>query len=193
MIRDITIGQYFPGKRAIHKMDPRIKILLSILYIVMLFVADNMWGLLLGVLVVVLRYLASTCVRSVRDLQDLEPFDYVAELTAENAQAGPLLAAYLKTVCAKRGLTQVVLLASQALQPAAQSAVQSAEQLLRQSGLETVSCTMDTADPAALQQILTAQSVVPVVELDRTDCCTLHQEMELCRRENIPVLAGIVL
>ena len=50
MIRDITIGQYFPGKSAIHKMDPRIKILLSILYIVMLFVADNMWGLLLGVL-----------------------------------------------------------------------------------------------------------------------------------------------
>ena len=37
MIRDITIGQYFPGKSAIHKMDPRIKILLSILYIVMLF------------------------------------------------------------------------------------------------------------------------------------------------------------
>ena len=50
MIRDITIGQYFPGKSAIHKMDPRIKILLSVLYIVMLFVADNMWGLLLGVL-----------------------------------------------------------------------------------------------------------------------------------------------
>ena len=156
-------------------------------------VVGLLFGLLLGVLVVVLRYLASTCVRSVRDLQDLEPFDYVAELTAENAQAGPLLAAYLKTVCAKRGLTQVVLLASQALQPAAQSAVQSAEQLLRQSGLETVSCPMDTADPAALPQILTAQSVVPVVELDRTDCCTLHQEMELCRRENIPVLAGIVL
>ena len=55
MIRDITIGQYFPGKSAIHKMDPRIKILLSILYIVMLFVADNMWGLLLGVLFGMMR------------------------------------------------------------------------------------------------------------------------------------------
>lgn len=59
MIRDITIGQYFPGKSAIHKMDPRIKILLSILYIVMLFVADNMWGLLLGVLFGFAAYLIS--------------------------------------------------------------------------------------------------------------------------------------
>ena len=39
MIRDITIGQYFPGRSAIHRMDPRVKILLSVLYIVMLFVA----------------------------------------------------------------------------------------------------------------------------------------------------------
>ena len=50
MIRDITIGQYFPGRSAIHRMDPRVKILLSVLYIVMLFVAGNLWGLLLGVL-----------------------------------------------------------------------------------------------------------------------------------------------
>lgn len=59
MIRDITIGQYFPGQSAIHRMDPRIKILLSVLYIVMLFVADNMWGLLLGVLFGFAAYLIS--------------------------------------------------------------------------------------------------------------------------------------
>ena len=59
MIRDITIGQYFPGQSALHKMDPRIKILLSILYIVMLFVADNMWGLLLGVVFGLAAYLIS--------------------------------------------------------------------------------------------------------------------------------------
>ena len=45
MIRDITIGQYFPGQSAIHRMDPRTKIILSILYIVMLFVYD--WRLAL--------------------------------------------------------------------------------------------------------------------------------------------------
>lgn len=59
MIRDITIGQYFPGQSAIHRMDPRTKIILSVLYIVMLFVADNMWGLLLGVLFGFAAYLIS--------------------------------------------------------------------------------------------------------------------------------------
>ncbi len=38
MLRDITIGQYVEGNSFIHKMDARIKILLSLLYIVILFV-----------------------------------------------------------------------------------------------------------------------------------------------------------
>ena len=59
MIRDITIGQYFPGRSVIHRMDPRVKILLSVLYIVMLFVAGNLWGLLLGVLFGFAAYLIS--------------------------------------------------------------------------------------------------------------------------------------
>ena len=37
MLKDITIGQYFPGTTPIHKMDPRTKILSVILYIVALF------------------------------------------------------------------------------------------------------------------------------------------------------------
>ena len=48
MLKDITIGQYFPGKSVIHRMDPRVKILLSLAYIVMLFVAGTGWGLALG-------------------------------------------------------------------------------------------------------------------------------------------------
>lgn len=48
MITDITIGQYFPGNSAIHRMDPRIKILLTVLYIVMIFFADNIVGFALS-------------------------------------------------------------------------------------------------------------------------------------------------
>ncbi len=44
MIRDITLGQYFPGNSVIHRMDPRMKIILTILFIVMLFVAGNWAG-----------------------------------------------------------------------------------------------------------------------------------------------------
>jgi len=49
MIKDITIGQYFPGKSPVHRLDPRVKIMLTLGYIVMLFVAGNAWGLGLGV------------------------------------------------------------------------------------------------------------------------------------------------
>ena len=34
MIKDITIGQYLPGDSFIHKLDPRTKILISIMFIV---------------------------------------------------------------------------------------------------------------------------------------------------------------
>lgn len=41
MLRDITIGQYFPGNSVLHKLDPRIKIFLIILYIAAIFVAAS--------------------------------------------------------------------------------------------------------------------------------------------------------
>ncbi len=41
MISDITLGQYFPGKSPIHRLDPRSKIILAITYIVAVFVANN--------------------------------------------------------------------------------------------------------------------------------------------------------
>jgi len=40
-LRDITLGQYFPGNTPIHRLDPRTKILLVILYIVALFMASG--------------------------------------------------------------------------------------------------------------------------------------------------------
>ncbi len=41
MLKDVTLGQYFPGKTAVHRMDPRMKILLTIGYIVVLFMAEG--------------------------------------------------------------------------------------------------------------------------------------------------------
>lgn len=48
MLKDITIGQYFPGHSAVHRLDPRIKIILTIAYIVMLFLVQNPFGFLLS-------------------------------------------------------------------------------------------------------------------------------------------------
>ncbi len=37
-LKDITLGQYFPGNSLIHRLDPRTKILFTLLYIVSIFV-----------------------------------------------------------------------------------------------------------------------------------------------------------
>ena len=42
MLKDITLGQYFPGDTPAHRLDPRTKILLVILYIVALFQARHL-------------------------------------------------------------------------------------------------------------------------------------------------------
>lgn len=41
MIKDITLGQYFPGNSPVHRMDPRTKLILLVIYIVALFMATN--------------------------------------------------------------------------------------------------------------------------------------------------------
>lgn len=41
MLKDITLGQYFPGDSIIHRLDPRTKILFTLIYIVALFMAKS--------------------------------------------------------------------------------------------------------------------------------------------------------
>ena len=41
MIKDITIGQYFPGTSVVHKLDPRAKLVLTFVYIVLIFLCRN--------------------------------------------------------------------------------------------------------------------------------------------------------
>ena len=44
MLSDITLGQYFPGNSVIHRMDPRMKLILTIVYIVGVFMVGNLLG-----------------------------------------------------------------------------------------------------------------------------------------------------
>lgn len=44
MIRDITLGQYYPGDSWIHKLDARIKIIWTFVYIISLFLIKDFWG-----------------------------------------------------------------------------------------------------------------------------------------------------
>lgn len=46
MLRDITIGQYYPTDSVIHRMDPRMKILSTFAFILTLFIVDTLWAYL---------------------------------------------------------------------------------------------------------------------------------------------------
>lgn len=47
MLKDITLGQYYPAESILHRMDPRVKIVGTLIYIVSLFVFRS-WGFILG-------------------------------------------------------------------------------------------------------------------------------------------------
>lgn len=59
MLKDITIGQYFPGNSLLHRLDPRMKIIAVTIFIVMLFIPNNAVGLSVGIAVSALGYIIS--------------------------------------------------------------------------------------------------------------------------------------
>ncbi len=44
MLRDVTIGQYYPGNSILHKLDPRVKLLGALMFIVSVFLFENVIG-----------------------------------------------------------------------------------------------------------------------------------------------------
>lgn len=73
MLRDITLGQYFPGDTLIHRLDPRTKILVVILYIIALFISTSyvtyaIMASLLIAEVTIARIKFSTLLKSVRPI-----------------------------------------------------------------------------------------------------------------------------
>lgn len=50
MLRDITLGQYYPGESWIHRLDPRVKIIGTFVYLISLFLVQDFWGFLFAVI-----------------------------------------------------------------------------------------------------------------------------------------------
>ena len=59
MLRDITIGQYYPADSVIHKLDPRVKLFGTVIYVISLFCMEGMVGFLLATI-----FMASTILLS---------------------------------------------------------------------------------------------------------------------------------
>ena len=56
-LRDITLGQYYQTESVVHRLDPRVKLMATVIFIISLFVVNNFWGYLLaaGFLALVIR------------------------------------------------------------------------------------------------------------------------------------------
>ena len=59
MLKDITIGQYFPGNSLIHRLDPRFKIVITLIYVLMLFTGSNIICLAVGGVYTIIALLLS--------------------------------------------------------------------------------------------------------------------------------------
>lgn len=57
MLRDITIGQHYPGNSVLHRCDPRLKLAATVGYIAALFTAGNLVGVLLALALLAVLYL----------------------------------------------------------------------------------------------------------------------------------------
>lgn len=85
MLNDITLGQYFPGNSAVHRMDPRMKLILTILYIVGVFMVGNLPGyaialLFLYIVVRVSGIRFSYLMKGIRPLRFIILFTFVLNL-----------------------------------------------------------------------------------------------------------------
>ena len=59
MLRDITLGQYYQTDSYVHRLDPRVKIIATLVYIVSLFVVDNFIGYLIAALILAVAIMRS--------------------------------------------------------------------------------------------------------------------------------------
>ena len=115
MLRDITIGQHFPGNSLVHRFDPRLKILLTILYIVLLCAAANPLGLALSIAwLAVLYKMAKIPVRMiVKSLKPIVPiilFTCVLNLFFVTGQGEPLVQVWVLRIYAE-GVRYAILMA----------------------------------------------------------------------------------
>ena len=81
MLKNVTLGQYFPGDTLVHRLDPRTKLLWLIAYIVALFLVKNWPGYVLMFLILVSAS-ALSHIRARTLLSGLKPLIFIVVFTA---------------------------------------------------------------------------------------------------------------
>ena len=80
MLKDITLGQYFPGKSVIHLLDPRTKLIMLVVYIVGLFIASS-WISYAVMLVFLVTVIAISTIPVKNILRGLKPLIFILVFT----------------------------------------------------------------------------------------------------------------
>lgn len=80
MLKNITIGQYYPGDSIAHELDPRIKILVVTLFIVSIFFVNTFIGYL-PLLVFILTVIAVSGIPALAVLRGLKPLLFIIAIT----------------------------------------------------------------------------------------------------------------
>ena len=118
MLKDITLGQYFPGNSVIHRLDPRTKLILLVVYIVALFMAKGAiaYGLMFLFLVAVIK-ISTIPVKSI--VKGMKPLVMILVFTGILnlffIQEGPVLVDFWIIIITVGGLTRAVFMMARIL------------------------------------------------------------------------------
>ena len=115
MLKDITIGQHFPGHSILHRCDPRLKLVATIAYIVVLFVAPNPLGLALSILLLAALYKVAQIpgkmiLKSLKPIVPIVIFTAVLNLFFVTGQGEPLVHFWILNIYVE-GVKYAILLA----------------------------------------------------------------------------------
>ena len=112
MLKDITLGQYFPGKSPVHLLDPRTKLILLVVYIVALFMAGGWvsYGVLFLFLAAVIKISTipmKSIVRGMKPLVLILVFTGILNLFFTVGEGEPLVDYWIFTIY-KEGIIRAV-------------------------------------------------------------------------------------
>ncbi|MDO4566754.1 MAG: energy-coupling factor transporter transmembrane component T, partial [Oscillospiraceae bacterium] len=112
MLRDISFGQYLSVPSPVHRLDPRIKILLTVAFIVMLFSTDSPWGIALSLIFcAVLFALAKVPLKMIaRSVKPILPIVLFTALLNMFFMSGEELFSIWKITVTREGLYYAVIL-----------------------------------------------------------------------------------
>ena len=91
MLQDITLGQFFPGNSILHRLDPRVKILLLLALMILIFAIDSTisYAILTSFVILLIAISSislSTILKSLRPLMWIAIFTFLIHLVSHDGE-----------------------------------------------------------------------------------------------------------